>query len=128
MQLVSAPQRQPDTTLHHRLGGADGVERLLVTFYGLVLADPLLAPFFKDVPMDKLLRMQQELFSASLGGPHTYSGRPLRAVHAGRGIGQPHFHRFRQPLLTTLQHAGADAEDIREVVRRVSAVRKDVLD
>ena len=128
MQPVSAPQGQPDTPLYDRLGGTDGVERLLVTFYGLVLADPLLAPFFRDVPMDKLLRMQEELFSASLGGPHTYSGRPLREVHAGRGIGQPHFHRFRQHLLTTLQHAGVDAEDMREVVRRVSALRKDVLD
>lgn len=128
MQTVPAPQGQPHTTLYDRLGGADGLGRLLVTFYGLVLADPLLAPFFRNVPMDKLLRMQEELFSASLGGPHTYSGRPLREVHAGRGIGPPHFHRFRQHLLTTLQQAGVDAEDMREVVRRVSALRKDVLD
>jgi hypothetical protein len=36
------------------------------------------------------------------------------------------FHVFRQHLLTTLQEAGAAADDIRDVVRRVTAMKADI--
>jgi hemoglobin len=116
-----------DTTLYARLGGEPGVSRLLMDFYGNVLSDPLLAPFFENVEMEKLVSMQKELFSSALGGPHTYSGRPLKEVHAGRGITLQHFQRFREHLLTTLQDAGLHTGDIHEVVRTVTAMKKEVL-
>jgi hemoglobin len=114
------------TTLYDRVGGEKGVDKLLIAFYGKVLADPLLKPFFKNTPMDKLIVMQRELFGAALDGPHAYSGRELHEVHAKRGITDRHFHLFRQHLLVTLQEAGASADDIRDVVRRVSAMKKDI--
>ena len=100
---------------------------------GLVLKDatlakvPLTVLSFENVEMDKLVNMQKELFSYSLGGPHTYSGRPLREVHAGLGITLYHFQRFREHLLSTLQDAGVDADDIHEVIHRVTSMRKDIV-
>ena len=117
----------PTPTLHQRLGGEAGVKKLLVAFYGKVLADPTLKPFFVGVSMDKLLRMQEEFFGAALDGPHHYTGRQLTEVHAGRGITARHFHHFVQQLLETLREAGVSADDIRDVVRRVNAVRGDVV-
>ena len=124
--MDNEPPADP-TTIYGRLGGEKGIERLLVTFYGLVLADPVLKPFFAHVPMNKLVAMQRELFGAVLGGPHTYTGRDLAAVHAGLKIDDRQFHLFRQHLLETLQQAGASAEYIREVVRRVTAMKKQVI-
>lgn len=117
-----------DSTLYARLGGEPGVAKLLMDFYGHVLGDPELAPFFSNVAMEKLVAMQQELFSSALGGPHTYSGKPLKEVHAGRGITLRHFQHFREHLLTTLKDAGVAIDDIHEVVRRVTAMKKDVLE
>ena len=116
-----------DTTLYARLGGEPGVSKLLMDFYGNVLSDPLLAPFFENVAMEKLISMQKELFSSVLGGPHTYSGKPLKEVHAGRGITLTHFQHFREHLLTTLKDAGLHADDIHDVVRKVTAMKKEVL-
>ncbi len=116
-----------DTTLYARLGGEPGVSKLLMDFYGNVLSDPLLAPFFENVAMEKLISMQKELFSSALGGPHTYSGKPLKEVHAGRGITLTHFQHFREHLLTTLKDAGLHTDDIHEVVRKVTAMKKEVL-
>jgi hemoglobin len=115
-----------EPTLYDRIGGAKGIDNLLVGFYGKVLADPVLKPFFKDVAMDKLLRMQRELFGLVLDGPHRYTGRDLKQVHAKMRITDRQFHLFRQHLLTTLQEAGAAADDIRDVVRRVTAMKADV--
>lgn len=114
-------------TLYRRLGGEAGVKKLLVAFYGKVLADPVLKPFFIPVSMDKLLRMQEEFFGTALDGPHQYTGRDLKDVHAGLGIKAVHFHHFVQQLLETLQEAGVSHDDIRDVIRRVTAIRNDVV-
>jgi hemoglobin len=114
-------------TLHERLGGTTGIQSLLVAFYGRVLADQILQPFFVDIPMDKLLRMQEEFFGMALGGPQHYTGRQLAEVHHGRGITMAHFHRFQQHLLETLQEAGVSADDIHDVIRRVVSHRRDVI-
>lgn len=116
-----------EKTLYQRLGGERGVELLLMDFYGHVLEDPELIPFFEDVAMEKLLSMQREFFSSALGGPHTYSGRPLKDVHAGRGITLKHFQHFREHLLTTLKDAGVSADDMHDVVHRVTLMKKEVL-
>jgi hemoglobin len=121
------PTPSDQTTLYHRLGGEHGVERLLMDFYAHVLEDPELAPFFEDVSMDKLISMQRELFSSAVDGPHTYSGKPLKEVHAGRGITLHHFQRFREHLLTTLKDVGVSADDMHDVIHRVTRMKKDVL-
>ncbi|MFM7244723.1 MAG: group I truncated hemoglobin [Planctomycetaceae bacterium] len=114
-------------TLYERLGGETGIKGLLVAFYGRVLADPVLRPFFSDIPMDKLLRMQHEFFAMALDGPQRYTGRQLAEVHHGRGITMAHFHRFQQHLLETLQETGVPADDIHDVIRRVVSHRRDVI-
>lgn len=122
-----APTTDDSRSLYERLGGETGVDKLLVGFYSLVLADPDLKPFFAKASMEKLMRMQHELFGAVLGGPHVYTGAELAKVHAGRGITPRHFHLFRQHLLTTLQESGVNADDIREVVREITKYQKDVV-
>lgn len=122
----AVPDGSP-ATLYHRLGGKAGVRNLLVAFYGKVLADRVLKPFFVRVSMDKLLRMQEEFFSTALDGPHHDTSRDLKEVHGGLGIKAVHFHHFLQHLLETLDEAGVSPDDIREVVQRVSTVRRDII-
>lgn len=121
------PTAEGSRSLYERLGGEAGVDKLLVSFYSLVLADSELKPFFAKSSMEKLMRMQHELFGAVLGGPQIYTGAELVKVHTGRGITPRHFHLFRQHLLTTLQESGVDANDIREVVREITKYQKDIV-
>ncbi len=118
---------EPTATLYQRLGGEHGVKNLLVAFYGKVLADPELKPFFIRTSMDKLLRMQEEFFGTALEGPHTNTGRRLKDAHAGLGITPVHFHRFTQHLLATLHEVGVEKDDLHDVVRRVQALRNDII-
>lgn len=99
---------------------------MLLAFYARILADKELEPFFRKTPMDKLVHMQQEFFGAALDGPHEYTGGDLARVHADRGIGIRHFTLFQQHLVTTLREVHVKEDDIREVVHRISALRRDV--
>lgn len=108
-----------DTTLFDRIGGESAVEALVSDFYRRVLADPELAPYFADTPMEKLRAMQREFFAAALDGPIRYEGRPLSEVHAGRGIQTRHLARFLDHLVATIADRGLDERDRYEMFDRI---------
>ena len=113
-------------TLYERVGGKDAVAQLLGAFYGRVLADPELAPFFAEASIEKVRAMQTLFFCAALDGPFEYTGRPLAAVHYGRGIRPPHLARFVGHLLATLRELSLDEEDVLEIVSRIDTFADDI--
>ena len=50
---TAPPQSESADTLYSRIGGAPAVQATVVVFYKRVLSDPLLAPFFQGVNMEK---------------------------------------------------------------------------
>lgn len=116
----------PTQSLYERVGGQAGVTRLVGIFYERVLADPQLSPFFAQVPMETLLRMQVEFFTSALGGPLQYSGRPLAHVHHGRGITTSHLRRFTEHLLATLEGLALSKQDIQSVYTRIALEADDI--
>jgi hemoglobin len=107
-------------SLFHRIGGQDALSKIVFEMYKLVLDDPKLAPFFKDVPMDRLKRMNTEFIASALGGPTRYSGAELVAIHRGRGIHREHFSKFVGHLATALADHGVNAKDIDDVLGRIA--------
>ena len=107
-------------TLFERVGGERAISELIKEFYDRVLADQELKPFFTEVSMDKLRRMQREFFSAALDGPITYSGRPLSHVHYGRGITKHHFALYVGHLIDTLQSRGINDQDVQDIIGRIN--------
>ena len=118
-----------ETTLFEQIGGTDGVTRLIAAFYARVQADPQLAPFFKHARMEKLQHMQLELFSAALGGPLKYTGRPLIQAHRHLKIGLQDYQRFVRHLFDTLDDAGfgLTEQERYEVVGRLNTLTEEVL-
>lgn len=112
--------------LFERIGGRPGVEDLVEAFYVRVLADPLLTPFFKDVPLERLRRMQTEFFSRALGGPVAYSGESLAHVHHGRGITLQHFSLFTGHLLETLRDRGLEDAETGEVIEHLNTLANEI--
>lgn len=112
--------------LYEKVGGAPGVEALVEAFYVRVLADPELAPFFHDVSLERLHRMQADFFSRALGGPVVYSGRPLAHVHHGRGITRHHFALFVGHLLETLKDCGCDQAETDEVIAHINTYANEI--
>jgi hemoglobin len=115
------------TSLFDRVGGAGGVATLVRDFYARVLADPNLRPYFDGVAMDKLKRMQFEFFSAALGGPVYYSGRPVIHAHQGRNITRHHFQAFVEHLFDTLKDYSLSEQDRYTIIARINTYADDVI-
>ena len=113
-----------ERSLYEQIGGEEGIERLVDSFYRKVLAEPELAPFFTHAPMDRLKMMQKEFFSEALGGPLFYSGHSLRQVHAGKGIRKEHLRTFVGCSLKTLEEEmeefGLTRQDVDAIYSRIA--------
>jgi hemoglobin len=70
--------------------------------------------------------MQKEFFSMALGGPITYSGRPLAHAHHGRGITREHFSHFVNHLLETLRDIGIDEHDADLVIEHINTFANEI--
>jgi len=114
-------------SLFDRLGGAPAITAAAELFYRKVLADPLLAPYFDDVDMDRQLAKQAAFLAMALGGPGRYTGRELRTAHAGlAGLTDGHVDRVIGHLAQTLRELGVAEGDVAAGAVAASA-RDDVL-
>jgi hemoglobin len=116
-----------DTSIYETIGGESALTAVVDNLYVKILADPQLAPFFAGANMNKLKGRQVEFFSVALGGPHAYTGQPMRAAHAGRGIGQPDFDKVAAYLTSALSEAGVPEELVAEIIGLVAPPGGDIV-
>ena len=116
-----------ETTIYDKLGGKSAVSAVVETFYGLVLNDPDVAPFFAETNMKKQKEHQTNFITMALGGPKEYSGRSLRDAHANMGIGKHEFNVIAKLLAEALKENGVGDDDIKKVIDVVATTKNDVL-
>lgn len=96
--------------------------------YKKILADELLAPYFRGVDIDRQASMLAEFLAMAFGGPHAYSGRDLRTAHAQLpGLTDTHFDLVVSCLADTLREFGVADGDIATVAAVAETARDDVL-
>jgi len=79
-------------TLYQRLGGADGIARLVDDVIAAHLNNPLVRPRYENVKdIETLKRVSREFFCAGSGGPETYTGRDMLAAHKGMNVSEQEF-------------------------------------
>jgi hemoglobin len=114
-------------TLYDRLGGEDAIAQVTTGFYGRVLQDPVLAPYFEGVNMDRQSAMLTAfLVMAVTGDPDAYPGRSMRQAHEGLNIGDAEFDAVVGHLGAVLAGAGVSGDDIAAVAAVAETVRDDV--
>lgn len=77
------------TTLYQRLGGADGIARLVDDVIAAHLENPIVKARFENIEdMEHAKRMAREFFCAGSGGPEPYTGKDMLASHKGMNISE----------------------------------------
>ena len=110
--------------LFERLGGAPGIANVVDDMYRRMLDDSELAPFFANVSMERLRRMQFQFIASALDGPIEYTGAELNSIHRGRGITAQHFAKFCGHFADALEARGAEPHEVDNALGRL-AIYKD---
>ena len=117
-------------SLFERIGGDTAVTATVIKMYDKILDDQDLAPFFDDVDVETLRLSQSAFVTYAFGGPNQYTGKSLRASHAGavsKGLTHLHFDRVATHLKSAMQELGVPADLIAEALGIVGSTRSDVL-
>lgn len=117
-------------SLYQRVGGERIVRAVIVKMYGKILIDPELAPFFRDINMDRLRRSQTSFVNYAFGGPTPYTGKSMRDAHRGavmHGLNDDHFDRVINCLSEAMQALNIAPALIAEATAIVEGTRNDVL-
>jgi len=114
-------------SLFDRLGGDAAITAAVDLFYQKVLADSRINHFFANVDMRSQALKQRAFMTLAFGGPGNYSGKHMRAAHAGLPLTDAHFDTVAEHLGATLNELGVPAATISEVMTTVETTRTDVL-
>lgn len=102
-----------------RYGGFPFLSRVVMAFYDKVLDSDVLAPFFEDVDMRRLIDHQTKFIAFLMGGPASYTNDHLAHTHARLGIDRPAFDQMIVTMRETLEDFEMDDGDIATVVKEL---------
>ncbi|MCP1335558.1 group I truncated hemoglobin [Futiania mangrovi] len=99
-----------------RCGGFARVSRMVMSFYDRVGESDLLAPYFEEIDMARLIDHQTKFFASMMGGPASFNDETLRRVHARLGISGEAFDEMAVLLRETLEDFDLDPADVDTVL------------
>ena len=83
---MSKSTAMADKSLYDRLGGKPAITAVVDDFVGRVAADSRINGKFANTDIPRLKMLLVEQICQASGGPCTYTGRSMKATHAGMGV------------------------------------------
>ena len=116
-----------EKSLYDRLGGKPAITAVVDDFVARVAADRRINRFFgnTDVPPFKA-KLVDQICEAS-GGPCKYTGKDMKAAHAGMGVANADFDALVEDLVATLDKFKVPEKEKGELLGALGPMRKDIV-
>ena len=115
-------------TDYERLGGASRVRELVDAFLDEVFSDFIIGFHFQGRDQSRIRTHEFEHAAALLGGPQTYTGRPIPRTHKPLGINRGQFRRRLVILRSVLKRMGVEPDIIDRWVETEARLESAVTD
>ena len=119
--------RHQQTSLYERLGGQTAIAAVVDDFVKNVAADQRINAFFADADIEEFKSLLSEQICEASGGPCSYSGRSMRAAHAGLDITDRHFSALVQDLQKTLDTFQVPMQEQNELLTLLAGMKNDIV-
>lgn len=116
-----------DRTLYDVLGGEAGLARIVSAFLEELAADARIVAFFDDTDIERFERTLTEHLCIVADGPCSYSGDPMRTVHAGRGIRDADMNALVEDLQRAMRRSGVAWPVQNRLLARLARQHRDVV-
>ena len=124
---ASAPAEAEAASVYEAIGGRAALAAAVDGFFGRLLADPVLGPFFPGGAGARHRAYVVTILGEALGGPEHYRGPDIAGAHSGLGISDTHFDRAAAHLHATLDGLGVPARLSDHIVGIVAGLRPAVV-
>ena len=124
---AAAPADAEAISVYEAIGGRAALTAAVDGFFGRLLADPLLSPFFPSGAGARHRAYVVTILGEALGGPERYRGPDIAGAHRGLGISDAHFDRAAAHLYATLDGLGVPGHLCDHIVGIVAGLRPAVV-
>ena len=118
---------EDEISLYEAIGGRPALTAAVDVFYGRLVADPVLGPFFPGGVGARHRAYVVTALGEALGGPERYRGPDIAGAHRGLGISDAHFDRAAACLVATLDELGVPGHLADRIVGIVAGLRQAVV-
>lgn len=123
---ASAPERQ-GTTLYERLGGESGIAAITEGMLARTAEDPRIRDDFAEADIVNLYERLVEHLCALTSGPCMYTGRGMKAAHAGLGLTEADFNALVENLVDAMTERGVPITTQNELLAILAPMRGEVI-
>lgn len=120
---ATADEPAAGPTLYERLGGMDGIGRIVRRTVELHGANPALAPYVKHIDQEWLIGSVTAFFAAGTGGPNHYTGTDMHTAHAHLDLTNEEFDMAVADVLAALAEHDVDDTSHAEVETILNSFR-----
>jgi hemoglobin len=115
-------------SLYDRLGGRPRIAAIMNDVVANHLANPIVAPRFRQVTdLDKLRDHAINFVCAGTGGSEAYSGRDMRTAHTGMNISEQEFVAVIDDILAALDKHGVGPQERHEILAIAYSLKNDIV-
>jgi len=115
-------------TLYERLGGAEGITRLVDDAVNAHLANPVVKTRFENTKdIEHAKKMSAAFFCAGAGGPETYAGRDMLTTHRGMNISEQEFIAVVDDILGALDKNQVGENEKKDVLAVLYSLKGDII-
>ena len=117
-----------DKPLYERLGGKPAITAVVEDFVGRVAADSRINGKFANTDIPRLKTLLVEQICQATGGPCTYTGRSMKATHAGMGVNNADFDALVGNLVATLNQFKVPDREKNELLGALGPMKRDIVE
>jgi hemoglobin len=130
---AAAAQGMKEKSLYDRLGGKKAITAVVDEFVSRVAADDRINKFFAPAAADPArltsfkAKLVDQICEAS-GGPCKYTGKDMKAAHAGMGVSGADFDALVQDLVSALDKFKVGAKEKDQLLAALGPMKTDIVE
>jgi len=115
-------------SLYNRLGGAEGIARIVDDTMTAHLKNPIIKTRFENIgDVERAKRMAREFFSAGAGGPEPYTGKDMIAAHKGMNISEQEYMAAMDDILEALTKNKVSEGAVKDVIAILYSLKGQII-
>jgi hemoglobin len=116
------------TTLYQRLGGANGIAKLVDDIMAAHLVNPLVKTRFENIKdLDRARQMAREFFCAGAGGPETYTGKDMLTAHKGMNISEQEYLAVTDDIVGAMEKHKLSEDTKKDVIAILYSLKGNII-
>lgn len=113
--------------LYDRLGGKDAITAVVDDFVANVAADKRINAFFTNADIPGLKQKLVDQICEVSGGPCKYTGKDMKAAHAGMGVKDADFNALVEDLVKSLDKFKVPEPEKSELLGTLGGMKGDIV-